>query len=177
MSRENNMIWKTLIISQKMVMIITGILVMVIVALAMALRYFFNLDLRGYEEYLSMIAFWLYMIGSSYGSYDKSQITADILNVMMKPGKLKTILNLVKSGLTLILAGVFCYWAFEYALWGIVMHTITPVLHIPMAIGQSSIFVGLLLVTFYNTVYFYDEILEAKSFFRSEKLKEKEDHK
>jgi len=148
-------------------MIITGISCMMIVALAMLLRWLFNIDLVGYEEILVMFAFWLYMIGSSYGSYEKSQISADILNIYLKEGKVKSVINLLRSALTFVLCLVFNYWAFEFVVWGIKMGTKTPVWRLPMVIGQGSIFIGLSLMTFYNVVYFYDEIKDALQTFRN----------
>lgn len=158
MSRDDNMIWKALVIIQKVIMVFTGIVTTLIVSLAMILRYVFDIDLVGYEEILVMVAFWLYMIGSAYGSYEKSQITADIVNMFLKEGKVKSIVSLIKSGLTLGLGLLFNYWAFQFVVWAIEMDTRTPVWRLPTVIGQGSIFVGLSFMTFYNAVYFYDEI-------------------
>lgn len=158
LSRENHLFWRTLANIQKFIMVITGLAVMLIVSSAMLLRWLFNTDFKGYEEILVMFAFWLYMIGSSYGSYRKNQITADILNIYLKEGRVKSVINLVRSFLTLILAAIFNYWAYEFVVWGFTMKTKTPVWRLPMVWGQSSLMVGLTLVTFYNLVYFYDEI-------------------
>lgn len=166
MSRENNIVWKSLVAAEKAVMFITGIASMVIVALAMILRYFFNVDLVGYEEILAMVAFWSYMIGSAYGSYEKSQIAADILNVYLKEGKVKSVINLLRSGLTFVLCLIFNVWAFQFAQWAIMMNTRTPVWRLPMVIGQGSLFVGLTLMTFYNLVYLYDEIRATANTFK-----------
>lgn len=148
-------------------MIITGISCMTIVALAMLLRWLFNIDLVGYEEILVMFAFWLYMIGSSYGSYEKSQIAADILNIYLKEGKVKASINLLRATLTFLLCLVFNYWAYDFVVWGITMGTKTPVWRLPMVIGQGSIFIGLTLMTFYNSVYLYDEIKDAIQTFKN----------
>jgi TRAP-type C4-dicarboxylate transport system permease small subunit len=172
LSRENNIIWKSLIAAQKIVMFITGMATMIIVALAMVLRFFFNVDLVGYEEVLAMVAMWLYMIGSAYGSYEKSQIAADILNLYLKEGKLKTTVNVLRSGLTLGLGLVFNVWAWQFAVWAITMNTRTPVWRLPMVIGQGSIFVGLTLMSFYNIVYFYDDIKAAVPVFKKQLGKE-----
>ncbi len=149
-------------------MVITAVAITVIVSLAMFLR-IFNTDLVGYEEILVMVAFWLYMIGSSYGSYEKSQITADILNVYLKPGRGKSVVNVVRAGLTVVLGLIFNYWAYEFLFWALKMNVKSPVWRLPMAIGQSSIFIGLLLVSLYNIVYFYDEIKLTIGVFKSHK--------
>ncbi len=171
MSRENNVVWKSLAVIQRGLMFVTGMATMIIVALAMLMRFLLNIDLAGYEEVLAMVAMWLYMIGSSYGSYEKSQIAADILNIYLKEGKFKTSINLLRSLLTTILGLVFNAWAFQFVVWGITMNTRTPVWRLPMVIGQGSIFVGLSLMSFYNIVYFYDDIKAALPVFRKTESK------
>lgn len=166
MSREDTRIWKGLIRLQKIIMVFTGITTTLIVSMAMILRAVFDVDLVGYEEILVMVAFWLYMIGSAYGSCEKSQITADILDIYLKEGKTKSIANLIKSGLTVALGLLFNYWAFQFAAWALVMNVRTPVWRLPAVIGQGSIFIGLTFMTFYNIVYFYDDI---KSFINTKK--------
>jgi TRAP-type C4-dicarboxylate transport system permease small subunit len=138
-------------------MIITGLMVVFIVAGAMILRFFFNVDLVGYEEILAFFALWLYMIGSAYGSYEKSQITADILTIMMQESRLKSSITLLAHFLTLVLGFVFMVWAYQFAAWSFSMNMETPVWRLPTIIGEGSVFIGLLLVSFYNTVYFIDE--------------------
>jgi TRAP-type C4-dicarboxylate transport system permease small subunit len=158
LTREDNVFWKGLVVVQKVIMVVTGLTVMGIVSSAMMLRWLFNSDFKGYEEILVMFAFWLYMIGASYGSYQKNQITADILDIYLKEGRLKSMIHLVRSFLTLVLSSVFMFWAYEFVVWTVQMGTKTPVWRLPMVWGQSSLLVGLILVTFYNLVYFYDEV-------------------
>lgn len=165
--RENNVIWKMLIVVQKGIMVITGITTMLIVSSAMLLRWLFNTDFKGYEEILVIFAFWLYMIGSSYGSYQKNQITADILDIYLKEGRVKSTIHVFRSGLTLVLSSVFTFWAFQFVSWGFTMKTKTPVWRLPMIWGQSSLLIGLILVTFYNLVYFYDDIVKAIKVFKN----------
>ncbi len=157
MSRENNIPIKFIVKAEKIIIVITGIAVTLIVGLACLMRAIFKVDLVGYEEILVMFAFWLYMIGSAYGTYEKSQITADILNIYLKEGVVKSFVNLIRSFLTLVLASWFGIWAFDFVVWGVEMQTKTPVWRLPMVWGQSSIFIGLLLVSIFNALYFWDE--------------------
>ncbi len=165
--RESNVLWKALIVVQKAIMVVTGLATMFIVSSAMLLRWLFNTDFKGYEEILVMFAFWLYMIGASYGSYQKNQITADILDIYLKEGRVKSVIHVFRSLLTLILSSVFTFWAFQFVSWGFSMKTKTPVWRLPMVWGQSSLLVGLILVTFYNIIYFYDDIVNAIRVFKN----------
>lgn len=165
--RESNVLWKALIVVQKGIMVVTGLTTMLIVSSAMLLRWLFNTDFKGYEEILVMFAFWLYMIGASYGSYQKNQITADILDIYLKEGRVKSVIHVFRSLLTLILSSVFTFWAYEFVSWGFRMKTKTPVWRLPMVWGQSSLLIGLILVTFYNLIYFYDDIVKAIKVFKN----------
>lgn len=165
--RENNVIWKALIVVQKAIMVVTGLATMFIVSSAMLLRWLFNTDFKGYEEILVMFAFWLYMMGSSYGSYQKNHITADILDIYLKEGRLKTSIHVFRSFLTVVLSSIFTVWAIEFVSWGMRMNTKTPVWRLPMVWGQSSLMIGLILVTFYNLIYFYDDIVKAIKVFKN----------
>ena len=116
-----------------------------------------NINFLGYEEILIICAFWLYMFGTAYGSFEDSHIKADVIVVMMPDGYLKTLLALIRNTLTLVLGIIFLVWAFQLFQWTIVMGNKTPVWRIPMTVSQSSLLFGLTVATFYNVVYLYDE--------------------
>lgn len=116
-----------------------------------------NVNFLGYEEILIICAFWLYMLGTAYGSFEDSHIKADVIVVMMPEGYFKTLLALIRNTLSLILGIVFLLWAFQLFQWTIVMGNKTPVWRIPMTVSQSSLLFGLTVATFYNAVYLYNE--------------------
>lgn len=157
--REDNIVWKSLVIFQRTILIITCILATVITFGAAFSRLpFVGRNFAGFEELLVIVAFWMYMIGSAYGSYEKSQITADILAINMKEGLPKSIITVIRSLATLVLGLVFLSWAWRMFNWSLFTGAATPVYRIPVTVGQSSILVGLALSSFYHAVYFYDEV-------------------
>ena len=155
--RENNIIWKSLLAVQRAMIITTSAAVTLIIFWAAASR-IVNISFAGFEELSVIAAFWLYMLGSAYGSYEKSQISADILTVMMKDGLRKSIIQLLKCLLTLILGLIFLRWGWGLFMFHYTMGSRTPVYRLPAAIGHASIFVGLALSSFYHAVYLYDEV-------------------
>ncbi|WP_352400813.1 TRAP transporter small permease subunit [Anaerotignum sp.] len=156
-NREDNILWKALLAAQRAIILVTAVGVTAIVGGACILRAF-GINFIGFEEILIIVVFWLYMTGCSYGTFEKSQITADILEVMLPETLFKKITKLARYALTFLLCIVFTYWGFMLAMWTIQMDTRTPVFRIPVATGQISIFIGLLISSFYNLVYFIDEI-------------------
>lgn len=158
MKIEQSAFWKILDKIQKMLLIVFGSVVTLILAVECLGRPV-GFNFSGYEELLVIVVFWLYMLGCAYGTREESQITADILRVMMKDGIVKEILGLIKYILTFILGAILLWWAFQLVQWSFSKGTMTTVYRLPMTLGHSSMVVGLALTTFYNTCYLIREIL------------------
>ena len=156
---KNTLFWKWLEKFLKFGLIVTASLVTLITFTAVITRAF-SINFHGYEEVLIICAFWLYMFGSAYGSFEKSHITADIIVATMPEGYTKALIAMLRNTLTLVLGIIFLYWAFNLFQWTITMQTKTPVWRIPVTVSQSSLLFGLSVMTFYNAVYLYDEVKE-----------------
>lgn len=158
-------LWDFLLSVQKAIMIITSIMVTALIFSGAVMRYVFKTDFYGLEEIILFVAFWLYFIGSSYGSYEKSQISADIVSVYIKNEKHKKLMRVITSFFTAGLSIMVCYWSIQFIAWSFKMNPVSPVFRLPMVIPQSSIAIGFILMTFYSIVYFYQDIkdyLEAR---------------
>jgi TRAP-type C4-dicarboxylate transport system, small permease component len=154
---EQSAFWKGLAKFLRFGLILSSILVTLITFAAVITRAF-DINFLGYEEILIICAFWLYMLGTAYGSYEDSHIKADVIVVMMPEGRAKSLLSLIRNAVSLILGIIFLCWAFQLFQWTIVMGNKTPVWRIPMTVSQSSLLFGLTVATFYHVVYLYDEI-------------------
>lgn len=138
-------------------LILSNILVTCITFAAVITRAL-NINLLGYEEILIICAFWLYMIGSAYGSYEESHIKADIIVIMMKEGFTKDLIALLRNTLSVVLGIIFFLWALQLFQWNIANGQQTPVWRIPVTVSQSSLLFGLTVGTFYHLVHLYNEI-------------------
>ncbi len=154
---ENTAFWNALRKLLRFGLVLSSILVTLITFAAVITRAM-NINFLGYEEVLIICAFWLYMLGTAYGSYEDSHIKADVIVVMMRDGYAKSLLALLRNLLTLVLGVIFLVWAFQLFQWTIIMENKTPVWRIPMTVSQSSLLFGLTVASFYNAVYFYDEV-------------------
>ena len=47
-------------------------------------RYVFEIAISGLDEITGHTAVWLYMMGAAYGSYDRSQIKAEMAHLVVK---------------------------------------------------------------------------------------------
>ena len=144
-------LWDVLVKAQRVVMIVTGIATILLVFVPIVLRQI-GVPFTGYEEFLLPIAFWMYMMGSSHGSYERTQITADLLLRVLK-GRPQLGLRAVTSVLTFLLGVVFTYWAWVLVQWSLTTGSLSSLYKIPIVWGQSSILVGLIISCLYNFVY------------------------
>ncbi|SEM74282.1 TRAP-type C4-dicarboxylate transport system, small permease component [Mesobacillus persicus] len=154
---EKSFIWSALVKFLRFGLIVSNILV-TLIAFAAVIARSLDYNLLGYEEILIICAFWLYMLGSAYGSYERSHIKADIIVIMMKEGLLKDILSLVRDTLSVFLGIVFFLWAIQLFQWNLINDQATPVWRIPVIVGQSSLLFGLGVGSFFHLVYLYDGI-------------------
>src|SRR5659263_290848 len=151
-------LWNGLLCLQRWIMIVTSIFMVVIVFASVVIRYIFKSDLYGIEEIVTMVAFWLYFIGSSYGSYEKTQISADLITNCLKKEKHKQLLNIIKLIISLVILTIVLFWAFQFILFSIKMDPRSAIYRFPMIVPQSSILIGFILMTFYTIVYLYEDI-------------------
>lgn len=154
---ERTLLWSGLQKLLRIGLVVSSVMVTTITFAAVITRAL-NINFLGYEEILIIFAFWLYMMGAAYGSYERSHITADILVVSMPDNVARAIVTMLRNLLTLGLGIVFLVWAYQLFDWTIEMQQKTPVWRIPMTVSQSSLLFGLGIITFYNLVYMYDEV-------------------
>ncbi len=112
-------------------------------------RYVFEIAISGLDEITGHTAVWLYMMGAAYGSYDRSQIKAEMAHLVVKNER---ILNLVRAFATIIgvvVAGYMISWSYEYVQWSLKKHEMTPTLRLPTVIFQVSILIGAVLMVYY----------------------------
>ena len=110
---QESFVWKLLLRTQKVVLLICNILMVIIIAAEVVLRYFFKADLLGYEEIIIILAMWLYFIGGSYASYTKSHINAEVVTLFLKI-KLQKIIRLVASNITTFVSINVAFWVYEF---------------------------------------------------------------
>lgn len=169
---RKTLFWACLEKLQRAILIVCSLSVVGIIFLAVIKRYIFETDLYGMEEVIVIVAFWLYFIGGSHGSYEKSHIKADLVSVYISNEKLKKTLmlfaSLIEAGISIILA----IWAFGFFTWGIEKGAQSPGLGIPLVVSQSAVFFGLVLMAFYGLYYFIEDAV----LFKQNLYQDKEEH-
>ena len=151
---------------QKAILIIVSIFVICDLFIVVVARYIFNTSIVGLEELTGHSAVWLYMIGASYGSYERSHIKAEFIHLIVKNDRAVMILRSVAMAVAVVVACYLVKWSAGYVYWSVTKHEITPTLQIPTVIFQMPILVSSILMA----VYFFVEMLElARLAFRKER--------
>ncbi len=153
-----NLIWNVLIGIQKFILFICSFLIIIGVASKAIFRYLFQIDFHGVEEFIILLAFWLYFIGASYGSYRKGHIAADIIPMYIKDEKIKQIFMLFVSLLTIGISALFTLWAVDMLTWTLERGATSVMWDIPVAYSQAVILISFVLMTFYFVVHFINDL-------------------
>ena len=91
-----------------------SMLLTVIICAATILRYCFEIDLFGYEEWIKVFAFWLYFMGAAYGAFEGTHISADLVQSYMKPGLCRRLLLVLRNVITFGISCLFVWYGWNY---------------------------------------------------------------
>ena len=103
-------LWKLLLSIQRLVMVVSTVTVVITLALVVLARHVFHYNFLGYNEVIIVAAFWMYFIGSAYGSWEESHITADILSQFVS-AKSKIILGIISKIIQIVISIPMVYLA------------------------------------------------------------------
>lgn len=126
--------------------------------LVVIFRYILHMDLFAYEEWLLPICFWMFFMGSAVGTYQNTQIKADILENYISNERIKWLRKVSIAAIELIITLFIVYWATlmlidEFASYPQWQSTIA--LRIPFAVPRVGIWLGLVFMAFYSALHLY----------------------
>ena len=174
LDRIQNKVWRriylVLIKIQRFLAITVCLIVPAIVVYQVILRYVLKAPLMGIEELLVFFIIWLYMLGGSVASEQRTHISCGILTLYMKRPLTIKLFNVAKALFGCICGGWLSYWAWWYFTYSLKLWKVSDILHIPMFFAESAIFVGFGLMLFFTFLELIDEIRVLISY-----LKNKED--
>lgn len=132
-------------------------LVVIGLFIAVVLRYLFQIDLFGITELLLIPTFLLYFIGGAHGSYEKSHITADLVEAYIKNERIKNWITVFTSLVTLVVCIIITKWTLDYVVWSFDNGGKTSGWKIPYYIPHGTVLIGFILMTFYTIVHLIRE--------------------
>ena len=133
-----------------------SVLLAALITAATLMRYVFQADLYGYEEWVKLFAFWLYFCGAGYGAFNKSHVSADLVTAYIPEGTGKRFLVFVKDLVTFAVTCLFLYYGYEFFMFGFrgplgtgIALPMTTVWRIPLWTSYLAIFTGLFFMVWY----------------------------
>lgn len=121
-------------------------------------RYILHTDLFAYEEWLLPMCFWLFFMGSAVGTYEDTQIKADILESYITNPRTIWLRRVILSAIEFLITVFLIYWGIlmlideisSYPQW-----QTTIALRIPFAVPRVGIVLGFTFMAFYSALHLY----------------------
>ncbi|MGD9187643.1 MAG: TRAP transporter small permease [Desulfobacteraceae bacterium] len=142
--------------AMRTIIIIITIMASCTMLLQVVARYVFEVAISGLDEITGHTAVWLYLMGAAYGSFDRSQIKAEMIHLVIKNQRILNIVRAISTLIGAVVAGYMATWSYGYVRWSILKHEVTPTLQTPTVIFQIAILIGAILMVY----YFIREALE-----------------
>src|SRR5699024_2608749 len=146
---------------EKVFLILSSVLILLFVCATVFMRYLFKVDLYGFGEVVLLIAVWMYFIGASHGTFTKSHVNIDIVDLLIQNQNIRSGIKILSSLIVFLLCVIFSLWSFDQFLSGIESGEKSLVLRIPMYVPESSLFVGFLLMSLHSLINLIKDIKEA----------------
>ncbi len=153
--------WRALANAQRFLIFAICFFLILFITSEVIMRYLIHYPGMEVEEIATLIAFWFYFIGASYGAYNRTHIKAEMMHLVFKNPRKLALSRAIATFLTLALAGLMVYWGYLYFIWGITKGERSRILQIPMVFSQISIFLSASLMFFYFLAELIDRLRQA----------------
>lgn len=131
------------------IMVASASFVVLAVGSSAIMRYFIRRDIYGVEELITISAFWMYFAGAVYATKTRQQISAEMFTIFTKNPKVLYGVALAQRSITLILCLIYTWWGWEFIFWSVNGGGRTTLWQIPLYVGQSAVFLGLVCMLIY----------------------------
>jgi len=156
---KKNFFDKIVIGSFSTITLVTGFALVLLISAATFIRYVLKGDLYGYEEWVKLIAFWLYFSGAAIGAYDGTHVSADLVEAYVAEGFIKRFLTFLKSFVTVAVMALYVWYGYDFFMFGFmgplgtrVAIPMTTIWRIPMWTSYLGIFLGFVFMLYYFAV-------------------------
>ena len=131
------------------IMVTSAAFVVLAVGTSAIMRYFIRRDIYGVEELITIAAFWMYFAGAVYATKTRQQISAEMFSMFTKNSKFLYGIAVTQRSVTLLLCLIYAWWGWEFISWSVSGGGKTTLWQIPLYVGQSAVFLGLVCMLVY----------------------------
>lgn len=110
--------------------VVSSLALAVIISAAAFTRYVIRGDLYGYEEWVKLIAFWLYFMGGAYGAYNDTHVSADLIDAYLPQGRPRQMMIFIRQAITALMSIYFTYLGYTFFMFGMFGPVSKPILSV-----------------------------------------------
>ena len=154
-------VWQFKLFLKRLTLVVTCALFSVVVIVQIVVRYFLLVPLHGLEEIAVYAAVWTYFIGGAYGAYERTHISASLIEMLASGEGLRDWIKVMANAITVVVAVWATVWTFQYFQWSLRLQPRSLELQAPLYWVHASMFVGLGLMAFYFAIELVDNLLRA----------------
>lgn len=154
--KKKNILDKIFVGFFSVVIVVNSLAMTLLITCAALARYVFKFNFYGYDEIAVLVAFWMYFMGSAYGAYNNSHVSADIIDAYFPQGVARGILQFLRWLITCCACGFFVYYGYGYIkfsflgpLGNFIAIPKSMVWRIPLWTSHAAIFFGLIFMEIY----------------------------
>lgn len=160
---------KALLAAEHTVTIICCVAIVLLVFVSVAMRYIFKSSFQGMEELIMLFAFGIYFIGAALSSREETQITADVMSLVVKKPRSKNLLRAFQNLVDGVLIGICGVFSLEEMFFVLDAGSRTTGLKMPLWVVYMVIFIGLFLMAFYALVHSVEYFVKFLRYGKEEK--------
>lgn len=132
-----------------------------LVFIQVILRYVLRHPLMGIEEMLLFPTIWLYFLGGAIASRERNHIECRVVTMYVS-GRSLHIANALKAAIALGVALWLTHGAYGYFRYALRVGKESDMLYVPLVLGESALFIGLLLMSIYTAWELADHVRLAR---------------
>lgn len=152
LQRAGHAAWRGTLWLKRVILVATCALFTAIILVQIVFRYFLYLPLHGMEELATYLAIWTYFIGGAHGAFERSHISASLIEMLVKRARVTLAVRVLANGITVVVAVWMTLWAFDYLAWSLRLGPRSLELRMPLHWVHASMVVGLALMSFYFVI-------------------------
>lgn len=142
----------------KWLMFLSSLFLVLALSLGVLFRYILKLDLFGIEELVIIPMFLMYFCGAVYASFEKSHISANILDSYIKHKKMLLTTRVFTNLVSVAATGIFSFWSFQYFMWSITNTESTAGWNIPLFIPHGIVMIAFMLMSIYLLINLWGQL-------------------
>lgn len=126
------------------------------------IRFFLKQSIFGLSDFIGFTSVWLYAIGSSLASYERTHIKAEFINVVTKSNRIRNLSRFISAFVSVGMSVVFTKWSWDLCVYSVSIGEVTQAYPVPKVIFQSSFFFGGILMILYFMIEAVDCFIDFK---------------